>query len=70
MENILFGLDKVLFALIDGSGFVLLTCLGILKILAKHTNFAPGSEIIEMLLGIVRVRKDTNKPDDKPIAKM
>lgn len=52
--EILFSLDKTMFALIDGSGFVILIMLGILKILAKHTDFAPGSEIIEMLLGMIR----------------
>lgn len=55
--EVLFILDKYMFALIDGSGFVILVMLGILKILAKHTNFAPGSEIIEMLLGILRKTK-------------
>ena len=54
MMEILFSLDKTMFALIDGSGFVILIMLGILKILAKHTDFAPGSEIIEMLLGMIR----------------
>ena len=57
----IFALDKCMFALLDGSGFVILILLGILRILAKHTNFAPGSEIIEMLLGIVRKVKIPNK---------
>ena len=64
--DILFALDKHMFNLIDGSGFVILILLGILKILAKHTNFAPGSEIIEMLLGVIRkVKPSDKKLEDK-----
>ena len=61
MYDLIFSLDKYMFTLIDGSGFVILLLLGILKILAKHTNFAPGSEIIEMLLGVVRKVKMPSK---------
>ena len=64
MESFIFGLDKYLFSLIDGSGAVVLILLCILKILAKHTNFAPGNEIIEMLLGIFRKTETLVKKEE------
>ena len=69
METLtIFMLDKYMFALIDGSGFVILIMLGILRILAKHTNFAPGNEIIEMLLGVFRkVKMPGRKIEEKSI---
>ena len=52
--EILFDLDKYLFALINGSGFVVLLGLGVLKILAKETKWAADDKIINLFLGIVR----------------
>ena len=52
--EILFSLDKTMFALIDGSGFVILIMLGILKILAKESKWSGDDKIISMLLGMIR----------------
>lgn len=52
--EILFDLDKYLFALINGSGFVVLLGLSILKIFAKETKWAADDKIINLFLGIVR----------------
>jgi len=56
----LFHLDGYMFSLIEGSGFVLIVLLGILKILAKRTPWSADDEIIGMLLGIVRSFKKGN----------
>lgn len=50
----LYNLDKFLFAFIDGSGFVALSALGVLKILAKETAWAADDKIINLFLGIAR----------------
>ena len=56
-----FSLDKYMFNLIQGSGFVIILLLGILKILAKKTKFSEDDEIIGMLLGMVRKVKTPEK---------
>ena len=61
--DILFNLDKYMFDLIQGSGFVVILGLGILKILAKYTKWAAGDEIIGMLLGVVRAIKQPGKQE-------
>jgi len=63
--EILCSLDKYMFDLIQGSGFVILIGLGALKILAKHTKWAVGDEIIGMLLGVVRAIKQPGKQEKK-----
>ena len=55
--EILYNLDKYMFDMIEGSGFVLLTVLGILKILAKKTEWSGDDQIVDMLLGMVRKAK-------------
>ena len=60
----IFGLDKILFKLIDGSGFTLLIFLGILKILAKETKWSGDDKIVGMLLGIIRTRKNDKSKSD------
>jgi hypothetical protein len=57
MENVLFDLDKYLFALIQGSGFVMLTGFGVLKILAIEAGWATGNKIINLFLGLVKRHK-------------
>jgi len=61
MDSFIFSLDKYLLALIDGSGFVLLIVLGILKILAKETTWSVDDKIIGMLLGMVKKAKESVK---------
>lgn len=63
----LFILDKYLFALIDGSGFVIILLLGILKILAKETSWAGDDKIINMLLGMVKKVKVPKIPSKKKV---
>ena len=66
--NVLFHLDGYMFSLIEGSGFVLIVLLGILKILAKHTPWSADDEIIGMLLGIARSFKNGRvKPGEKEV---
>ena len=61
----IFALDKDMFALIDGSGFVILLLLGILKILAKETEWSGDDKIIGMLLGVFRkVKMPSKKQQD------
>lgn len=52
--EILLGLDKILFALIEGSGFTMLAILGILKILAKETKWSGDDKIIAMFMGMIK----------------
>lgn len=59
--EILFNLDAILFELIKGSGFVFLTVLGILKILAKETAWAGDDKIISMFIGIITRNTAPNK---------
>ena len=65
--NVLFHLDGYMFSLIEGSGFVLIVVLGILKILAKHTTWSADDEIIGMLLGVVRSFKKGNGNGNTPV---
>lgn len=60
METLL-CLDKYMFALIDGSGFVLLLLLGVLKVLAKETAWDGDDKIVGMLLGVIRKAKVPGK---------
>lgn len=55
--EILFNLDKYMFDLINGSGFVLLIVLSILKMLAKETTWGVDDKIVSMLLGIINSKK-------------
>ena len=57
MVEILFNLDKYMFDLINGSGFVLLIVLSILKMLAKETTWGVDDKIVSMLLGIINSKK-------------
>ena len=57
----LFNLDKYMFDLIQGSGFVLIMLLSILKIIAKYTKWSIDDKIIGMLLGMVRSVKQPEK---------
>lgn len=57
MMEILFNLDKYMFDLINGSGFVLLIVLSIFKILAKETTWSADDKIVSMLLGIINSKK-------------
>jgi len=52
--DILFNLDKFMFDAIEGSGFVIILLLGILKILAKYTSWTADDKIINMLLGMAK----------------
>jgi hypothetical protein len=55
--DILFGLDQYMFSLIDGSGFVILVLLGMLKILAKETKWSGDDKIVGLFLGMIRAIK-------------
>jgi hypothetical protein len=57
MDNVFFDLDKYLFALIQGSGFVMLTGFGVLKILAIEAKWAAGNKIINLFLGLIERHK-------------
>ena len=46
-----------MFDLINGSGFVLLIVLSILKMLAKETTWGVDDKIVSMLLGIINSKK-------------
>jgi len=58
--EILFHLDKYMFALLEGSGFTIILLLSILKIIAKYTKWSADDKIINMLLGMVRTTKKPN----------
>lgn len=62
MDSLIFHLDKYLLGLIDGSGFVIILFLSLLKILAKETKIGVDDKIVNMLLGVV---KSIKKPDIK-----
>jgi hypothetical protein len=60
--EILFNLDKFVFDMIQGSGFVILFLLGVLKILAKETAWTGDDKIIQMLLNMTRkIKVPSNK---------
>ena len=59
-----FNLDKIMFDLVEGSGFVLIFILGVLKVFAKRTKFTEDDEIIGMLLGMFRKVKEPRKKAD------
>ena len=63
--DILLHLDRYMFEIIEGSGFVIILLLGILKILAKETKWSGDDKIISMLLGMVRtVQKPQSEKKD------
>lgn len=55
--EILFGLDQYLFNFIEGSGFVFLTILGLLSIVAKETKWPWDDKIINFLLKTFQSKK-------------
>lgn len=56
-----FSLDKYMFALIEGSGFVIIMILGVLKILAKETKWSGDDKIISLFLGMIRATRKPKK---------
>lgn len=61
--DIILDLDKYMFNLIEGSGFVVILLLSILKILAKETKWSGDDKIIGMLLGIIRAVKPSKNSE-------
>lgn len=61
--EILLDLDKYMFKLIEGSGFIVIMLLGVLKVLAKETKWSGDDKIISLFLGMVRAVKRPEKKE-------